>query len=147
MVPGGGELKVAWALSLLEGGVESKNLAILATLHKLPNEFEVDEYFNKVLAELKIEKPATDDATRGLAKVIAHEVIDGDLAPLDGVEQLQSINSAMGYPEYLSKFVSLADEWYSENIDGLSLEQRKLKIVDSCRALYGTFEYPEIFTN
>lgn len=66
---GGSEHKCAWALSLLEQGIETENLAILATLQKPINEFEADDYFNRVLRELSIERPNDEDAIEGYARV------------------------------------------------------------------------------
>jgi len=146
MVPGGGELKVCWAMSLLEDGVESESLAILATLQQFINEFEADQYFSKVLSELSITKPPIEEAIGGFVKVIAQEVINGELDPLEGVAYFDRINSEMDYPKYLSQYVSLADEWYSEHIDGLSIEQRRQKIVESCRETYHAMQYPSIFS-
>ena len=147
MTSGGGERKVKWAMTLLEEGVESETIAILATLQKFINEFEADDYFNRVLKELTIVKPSAEEALRGYVKVISLEVINGDIKPLEGAAYLDRVNSVLEYPEYLNGFIALADDWYSEHIDGLSFKQREKKIIDLCHETYKNIQYPEIFSD
>ncbi|MES2826067.1 MAG: hypothetical protein V4732_20875 [Pseudomonadota bacterium] len=61
---GGSDHKIKWAMYLLENNVESENLEILATLLKPINEFEVDEYFHRILRELDILMPSKSEARK-----------------------------------------------------------------------------------
>ena len=142
---GGSEYKCAWAMSLLEQGVETENLAILATLLKPVNEFEADDYFNRVLTELDIERPNNEAAIEGYAKVLMKEVIESSLAPEDGASMIYSANVKLDYPGSFGEFTVLEDEWYCESINGWSKEQRKNEIIKACKEAYGIVNYPNIF--
>ena len=144
MDSGGGQLKVDWAMRLLEQGIETQSLAILATLQKFINEFEADEYFSKVLSELNIIHPNKTDAIQGYVKVVASEVIEGITPPDVGASMIYRANVNLDYPEYLGDFVSLDDEWYCEHINGWSVEQRASEIIKVCREVYGSISYPNL---
>lgn len=145
MVSGGSEYKCAWAMSLLEQGVDTPNLAILATLLKPINEFEADDYFNRVLKELNIDRPSDEGAIEGYARVLMKEVIDGSLAPEIGASMIYGANIKLGYPESFGEFTVLEDEWYCECINGWSKEKRRAEIIKACKEAYEFLNYPIIF--
>ncbi len=145
MCSGGSEHKVSWAMSLLEQGVETEKLVILATLLKPLNEFEVDDYFNSVLTELGINRPNDDEAIEGYAKVFTKEVVDGRLSPESGASKIYAANVQLGYPGSFGEFTVLEDEWYCECINGWSKEQRRNEIVKACKEAYKVLNYPNIF--
>jgi archaellin len=142
---GGSEHKMNWAMNLLENNIETENLAILATLLKPINEFEVDEYFNRVLRELNTLMPSKPQAIEGYAKVLAKEVIEGSITPESGASKIYEANVQLGYVQQLSEFVDLDDEWYCEHIYGWSKEQRKEEIIRASKAAFESLNYPEIF--
>ncbi|MCE2573746.1 hypothetical protein [Motilimonas eburnea] len=123
MSSGGSEYKCAWAMSLLEQGVDSPSLVILATLLKPINEFEADDYFNRVLKELNIERPSDAGAIEGYARVLMKEVIDGSLALEMGASMIYGAYIKLGYPELFGEFTVLEDDWYCECINGWSKEK------------------------
>jgi hypothetical protein len=141
---GGSEYKCAWAMSLLEQGLETQNLAILATLLKPINEFEADDYFNRVLKELSIERPNDEKAIEGYAKVLMKEVVDGSLGPEVGASMIYSANVKLDYPGSFGEFTVLEDEWYCESINGWSKEQRRNEIIKACKEAYEVISYPNI---
>ncbi len=145
MGSGGSEYKCAWALSLLEQGLETPNLAILATLMKPINEFEADDYFNRVLNELSIERPHDEEAIEGYARVLVKEVVEGFLEPEAGASMIYSANIKLDYPSSFCEFTVLEDEWYCESINGWSKEQRKNEIIRACKEAYEVLSYPSIF--
>ena len=145
MCSGGSEFKIKWAMSLLEQGVETENLAVLATMLKPVNEFEGDEYFDKVLGELSIIRPSKQDSIEGYAKVLAKEVVEGQLQPESGVTMIYSANVQLDYPGPLGEFTSLEDEWYCECINGWSKQQRAEEIVKACKEAFEALKYPRLF--
>lgn len=145
IVSGGSEYKCAWAMSLLEQGVDTPYIAILATLIKPINEFEADDYFNRVLSELDIERPNDEEAIEGYAKVLMKEVVDGSLTPEVGVSMIYNANVKLDYPSSFGDFTVLEDEWYCECINGWSKEQRKTEIINACKDTYEVLNYPNIF--
>jgi hypothetical protein len=145
MCSGGSEHKIAWAMSMLEQGVETESLAILATLLKPVNEFEADDYFNRVLGELGIERPNAEAAIEGYAKVLTKEVFENQLSPELGAAMIYAANVRLGYPSSFGEFTVLEDEWYCECINGWSKQQRKDEIVKACREAYEALSYPSVF--
>ena len=67
----GSEYKVTWAMSLLEQGLDTEHLAILATLLKPLNAFEVEDYFQRALLELGVRYPCSKQAIEGYVKVLS----------------------------------------------------------------------------
>ena len=142
---GGGEHKIKWAMYLLENYIESENLAILATLLKPINEFEVDEYFNSVLRELGISMPSRSQAIEGYAKVLVKEVIERSISLESVASKIYEVNVQLGYLKKLREFTVLEDEWYCEHINGWSKKQREEEIIKASKAAYETLNYPKIF--
>ncbi|AUI88117.1 hypothetical protein BS333_17295 [Vibrio azureus] len=144
MCAGGSEFKISWAMSLLEQGLETENLAILATLLKPVNEFEADDYFNRVLAELSITRPSDEAAIEGYVKVITDEVTKGYLLPESAVSKICAANVRLDYPGFLGEFTTLEDEWYCECINGWSKQKRNEEIIKACKEAYEALNYPYI---
>lgn len=145
MCSGGSEYKVSWAIYLLEQGIETEHLAILASLLNPVNEFEAEAYFNTVLNELGIVRPNEEAALEGYAKVLAQAVVDGALAPEDGVSQIYAVNVQLDYPGTLSEYTSLEDKWYCERIHGWSAQHRRSEIINACKETIDVLNYPELF--
>ncbi|MFO6422969.1 hypothetical protein [Motilimonas sp. KMU-193] len=145
MGSGTSEYKCAWAMNLLEQGVDSAHLAVLATLLKPINEFEADDYFNRVLNELNINRPCDEDAIEGYARVLMKEVIDGSLTPEAGASMIYNASIQLGVPASLGEFPVLEDEWHCECINGWSKERRRAEIIKACKAAYKALNYPNIF--
>ena len=142
MTVGGSELKVNWAMSLLEQGVETENLCVLASLLKPLNEFEVDEFFNIVISELDLKLPKPEEAVEGYAKILAHEVIQGIISPEIGASNIYDANVFLDYPELFAEYTIYEDEWYCEHINGWSKEKRREEIIKACKVSYGLLGYP-----
>ena len=142
MTVGGSELKVNWAMSLLEQGVETENLCILASLLKPLNEFEVDELFNIVISELDLKQPKPEEAVEGYAKTLAYEVFQGVISPEIGASKIYDANVFLDYPESFAEYTIYEDEWYCEHINGWSKEERREEIIKACKVLYGLLGYP-----
>ncbi|WP_207518340.1 hypothetical protein, partial [Flavobacterium psychrophilum] len=71
---------VDWAISVIESGIESNSLFILAGLDDEDTEIR-EKYFRKVVEELKIEINYEDFALlQNYAKFIAEKVINGTLS-------------------------------------------------------------------
>ncbi len=144
MCSGGSEFKISWAMSLLEQGLETENLATLATLLKPVNEFEAEDYFNRVLAELSIDRPNDEAAIEGYVKVLTDEVVKGYLSPESGVSMIYTANVQLGYPGSLGEFTALEDEWYCECINGWSKQKRNEEIIKACKEAHEVLNYPRI---
>ena len=142
MKVGGSDIKVNWAMSLLEQGVETENLCVLASLLKPLNEFEVDEFFNIVITELSLKLPTPEEAVEGYVKILAHEVIHGIISPETGASKIYDANIFLDYPESFAEYTIYEDEWYCEHINGWSKEKRREEIIKACKVSYGLLGYP-----
>lgn len=140
----GGEHKIAWAMRLLEQDIESEAVAILAGISNPINEFEVDEYFIKALSDLSIERPPYAEALWGYTKAVATEVINGVQSPDEGVSLIYEIYICLNYPDQLSAFTELNDEWLCECIMGWSSDQRRAEIIKACDEVIHRTEYPRL---
>ena len=139
-----GKYKVNWALRLIESGLESEDLFCLAGFSMPLNQFEIDDYFNRALQGLSIKRPADHDALWGYAKLLSIDMMNGRLSPLKGVSLIYEINVLLDYPEQLSEYTELNDEWYCECIHGWSSQERYQRIVKASQDLVDLIEYPSI---
>lgn len=141
---GGAEFKVEWALSLLETGLGSDNILILASLLAPLDEFETDHYFRLVLDELNIQDMSREQAIEGYAKVLSQEVANGSIKPETAIDQLARINSTLDYPAEYQATNLLEDEWYCTHILGWTAERRTEEIVKACEQLSLTLHFPPL---
>lgn len=72
---------------LLEG-LESESLVILAGMSESDNKFQLTEYFENAINELKIELPDKRTAAIELSLFYAQEIIDNRLDPIDGLSKI-----------------------------------------------------------
>ncbi len=103
MVSGGAEQKVKWAMYMLESGAESDDLAILATFTPLFNDFEVEDYFNRVLTQLKIKKPDKKEAIYGYVKAMVKKALQNEVMPDEVVAKIYRANIKLDYPSELGE--------------------------------------------
>ena len=108
MRPIGGEHKIAWALSLVQQGVMSDALIVLAGLSHPTNDFEIEDYVNRALSELAIERPCPAEALLRYAKALAMEMIHGALSAEAGVVLITEVNVHLDAPDELSRFPRLS---------------------------------------
>ncbi|EKT4520660.1 hypothetical protein LIS90_13695 [Flavobacterium psychrophilum] len=96
---------VDWAISVIESGIESNSLFILAGLDDEDTEIR-EKYFRKVVEELKIEINYEDFALlQNYAKFIAEKVINGTLSQSKGLSTMNEIVTKSDYdPRYMQFF-------------------------------------------
>ena len=66
---------VNWSIKLLENGVTSPSVNIISSLSSGENIFEVEEYFNRALNELGIQKPTFEICARAYLGHLANKII------------------------------------------------------------------------
>jgi hypothetical protein len=102
---------VAWAIACLETNVDSKNIRILSSMQKPLYSSEVDEYFERSLAELGWTLPERRECLLEYSQRIAQQIVSRDILPLEGCEQIYRIAVALEYPEELSPWPYLDEGW------------------------------------
>ena len=136
-----------WAISLLEQGVDSKNIRILASMFNTDVFLEVEDYFLRSLKDLDWKFPNTEECLEIYARLIAAEIVDGKIKPFDGCVIMREIHASLDYPQHLSNWISLywaGDDLYWEG-EELTTEYLDKQIVQEAkRFLSGeTFIFPE----
>ncbi|WP_444922918.1 hypothetical protein ACJJH9_12095 [Microbulbifer sp. DLAB2-AF] len=110
-----------WAESLLYEGIESENVAILASMgyERDPDSEEIERYFLKSLKDLGLTLPNEKEGLKIYAKVLCEQVISGDLEPEKGTRILESFYSKSDYEAIYSIWDELSEDlWMVNNRDG-----------------------------
>ena len=112
---------IDWAVFLIEKGVESENLNILAGLNYSDTE-EREKYFHKTLEDLNIEEP-TDKIlyAESFMLNLANKVLNNEIEPALGLRMACGV--ALG-TEYDSKYIQF--DYLDEDLDYLMHEGRGL---------------------
>lgn len=109
---------VNWAADALLAGWESASLGVLAGLDGLPNEFEVDDYVERVLGELRVEMPDADRLARLYAVAIAADVVAGTTSPGDAAREMVHLWLRTGRPRDLLPWLSHDDDFVRASHEG-----------------------------
>ena len=130
---------VAWAISMLEAGFDSKNLRILAGLTEPFYSSEVEEHLRRSFTDLGWHFPTREEALRLYACDVAENVVSEIMFPEAGCCEMYKICEALGNPQDLEVWRSLDMELhlienndfkpgYRGEIDGqIILEARKYR--------------------
>jgi hypothetical protein len=107
-----GQECVDWAISLLEQGISTRNVTILAGMMAPFNHFEMAEQRDRVLHELGAPQLTREEAISAYAGELAAETLtsDGDVFQL--VSELAQLCIAEDYPAYLYDFYLLHNAWW-----------------------------------
>jgi hypothetical protein len=107
--PGSAQLVVNWAAHALVTH-DGPSLRILAGLSSPYNEFEVDEWLVKVSKELGVLLPSSDQLLHAYCALVAEDIVNNRITPLDGCETIYGLFVMLGYPEALASWTGLDDE-------------------------------------
>ena len=101
---------IDWAISVIESGIESESLFILAGLDNDETEIR-EKYFRKVIEELKIDINFEDFALlQNYAKFIAEKVINGNLSQSKGLSTMNEIVLKSDYDSRFMQFFELDED-------------------------------------
>jgi len=67
---------VNWAYSMLENGISTPSLNILASLREPLNIFEIEDYFKRALVELSMAEPSYEECAKYYIRHLLRRVID-----------------------------------------------------------------------
>jgi hypothetical protein len=102
---------VDWGVEALVAGWESQSLNVLAGLAKPPNDFEVDRYVERMMAELGIETPDTDRLASLYGVAVAASMLAGDTAPYEGAKELYRLWLNTGCRKVLQPWAMFEDQY------------------------------------
>lgn len=92
---------VRWAEGLLGDGVDSDEVAVLASLGlaENPDSQEIESWFQKALDDLGLELPPHDQALLSYSRRICQNIVDADITPEDGLMLLEPFYRATRYAQ------------------------------------------------
>ena len=101
---------VDWAISVMERGIESENLFVLAGLDNEDTEIR-EKYFRKVVEEIKIDINYEDfTLLQNYAKFIAEKVVNGTLSQSKGLSIMNEIVKKSDYDSRYMQFFELDED-------------------------------------
>ena len=128
---------VDWAVTLLEGGLDSPNLRILASLNlvKPLEPTEVNDYFSRTLRDSQITFPAAEECLRSYMVDLAADILAGRREPIAGCRAIYQVVRALDYPADLRQWDFLDDWLDPDDYRQLSRSEIKERIVQEARRL------------
>lgn len=103
---------VEWALSELESGLDTPNLRILAGLAQPLYSVDVERYFKRTLADLKIELPSDDLFLRQYVCQLARDIVSGAMSPTEGCRKIVGLWFHLDHTPELRNWDVLEDDLY-----------------------------------
>ncbi len=98
-----------WAVTQLEKGIETESLILLAGLS--PSVYNDGfELFKKTVFELGFSWPSQKIISLVSARIIAEQIVSGEIQPNEGCSKIGEINHFLNYPKELSAFGLLSHE-------------------------------------
>ena len=84
-----------WATEILLHGKETQAVVLLAGITQAESE-EIYPLLHKIADDLGFQYPSTEKIKLAQARLIAREIIEGEVEPNDGCDQIAEINGALG---------------------------------------------------
>jgi hypothetical protein len=106
-----GEESVQWAISLLERGLDSRSLRILAGMTPPLNHFELSDLRDRVLEELSPRELNEADPVTAYVREIVVEALDNRQSLSEVFREVSEFSIALGYPTELRSFYLLRFAW------------------------------------
>ncbi len=132
---------IEWAIQMLEVGLDSKNLRILAGLTEPLYTSEVEEYLKRSFTDLGWQFPTPEESLKLYACDMTEGVSSEVIFPEDGCREMYKICKALGNPQDLEVWRSLDLELlivedekggYGGEIDGVIIEEARKHKAASC---------------
>jgi hypothetical protein len=142
------KILVDWAVMMMQNGLESESLIILAGLDNESTE-EREQYFLRAIEELKLDNSKSEnDLLDYYATYVAESVINKKIKPLDGLTLMLNIVLATDYSDKYIQFYYINEDLdYLQNYQpaifssGLSLENKENYILKEFELLLESNKY------
>lgn len=92
---------VRWAVACLEANIDSKNIRILSSLRKPLYSWEVDDYFERCLADLGWTMPERRECLYEYLHRIVQQVVSRELTTSEASRKIYRIAVALEFPHDL----------------------------------------------
>lgn len=109
---------IDWAENLLTEGVESENIAILASLglDKQPDSEDIKIFFQKSLKDLNLELPKKEDALLTYSRYLCAKIVNAEISSKKGVSELSHFFYQSDYEAIYGIWDELNDDiWVVNN--------------------------------
>jgi hypothetical protein len=123
-----------WAVRNLEKGIESESLILLAGLTK-SELLEASDLLKKAVPELGYSWPSEYLINLAYAKIIASQILSGEIQPNEGCNLIGEINHYLGWLDELSDFGSLAHNQSGHEHIGITRESVVPEIYSAAKEL------------
>jgi hypothetical protein len=142
------KILVEWAVMMMQNGLESESLIILAGLDNESTE-EREKYFFKTIQEFQLDNSKSENDLLDLyASYVAESVISNKIKPLDGLTIMHNIALATDYSDkYIPFYFINEDLDYLQNYEptifssGLSLDNSESYILKEFELLLESNKY------
>lgn len=141
------DICIDWAIYLLENGIESNNIEMLASFSKPTNAWEVKPYVQSVLQKFNLEEFKGEKATKAKAYYYVWSILNEDGEIISHLEKLcriciDSNYEKSIYPFYLLKFSweDLEDFGMSCHYEGVTYNNFNDTVLKEAKIWMGNFE-------
>jgi hypothetical protein len=123
-----------WAIELVENEIKSDSLILLAGM--TPSEYgEASTLLKKVVSELGFSWPSDKTISLAYAKIIALQIISGEISPNLGCAKIGEINHQLDWPNELSAFGMLSHEQTGHENIGITSNSVIPEIISAAKEL------------
>ena len=123
-----------WAAELLEIGIETKSIVLIAGLTESESQ-EAITLLHKAILELGFCYPSEEIISIAHAKMIAKDILNGSIPPNEGCAKIGDINHYLDWPDSLSTFGMLSHEQTGHENIGITKESVVPEIISAAKDL------------
>ncbi len=123
-----------WAASLLVRNTETDSLIRLAGLTEAESD-EASGLLRRAVSELGFRYPREEVIDLACARLIARDILNGQIQPNEGCARIGEINEKLGWPDELARFGALAHEQTGHNHVGITKQGTVPEIMSAAQAL------------
>ncbi len=123
-----------WAVTQVEKGIETESLILLAGMS--PSDYNDGlELLKKTVSELGFSWPSQKIISLVSAKIIAGQILSGEILPNEGCSKIGEINQYLDWPKELSSFGLLSHEQTGHENIGITSESVVPEIISAAKEL------------
>ncbi len=123
-----------WAIELVENDIQSESLILLAGI--APSEYaEASGLLKMVISELGFSWPSDKVLSLAYAKIIAQQILDGEIQPNLGCAKIGEINHHLNWPEELTYFGMISHEQTGHENIGITRKSVIPEIISAAKEL------------
>lgn len=119
---------VAWSISMIENNHQSISLYSLSTFKEPYNIFEIEEYFERALKELKVSIPSFEESCYEQIRFLSRIILKDENKAIDIAQDIYHISVELGYPDDLEEWFYISEMrdsfYYGGNRNSYKVKKR-----------------------